>query len=100
MASTEKLFGITALFNNPDAIINAARKVVSEGYQKFDVNTPYPIHGMDTAMGMKGSKLGFVTLFFGLSGTTFILLFMYWSMSINYPVVIGGKPFFGLPAFI
>lgn len=100
MVNSEKLFGITALFNNPDAIINAARKVVSEGYQKFDVNTPYPIHGMDPAMGMKGSKLGFVTLFFGFSGTAFILLFMYWTMSVDYPMVIGGKPFFGLPAFI
>ncbi len=100
MDRTDKLFGITALFDNPDSIINAAKKVVSEGYKKFDVNTPYPLHGMDPAMGLKRSKLGFVTLFFGFSGTAFILLFMYWSMSIDYPMVIGGKPYFALPAFI
>ena len=100
MDRTDKLFGITALFDNPDSIINAAKKVVSEGYKKFDVNTPYPLHGMDPAMGLKRSKLGFVTLFFGFSGTAFILLFMYWTMSVDYPMVIGGKPYFSLPAFI
>lgn len=100
MDRTEKLFGITALFDNPDSIINAAKKVVSEGYKKFDVNTPYPLHGMDFAMGLKRSKMGFVTLVFGFSGTAFILLFMYWAMSVDYPMVIGGKPFFSLPAFI
>ncbi len=100
MDRTEKLFGITALFDNPDSIIKAAKKVVSEGYKKFDVNTPYPLHGMDPAMGLKRSKLGFVTLFFGFSGTAFILLFMYWAMSVDYPMVVGGKPYFALPAFI
>ncbi len=100
MDRTEKLFGITALFDNPDSIINAAKEVVSAGYKKFDVNTPYPLHGMDPAMGLKRSKLGFVTLFFGFSGTAFILLFMYWAMSVDYPMVIGGKPYFALPAFI
>lgn len=100
MDRTGKLFGITALFDTPDSIIKAAKKVVSEGYRKFDVNTPYPVHGMDPAMGLKKSKLGFVTLFFGFSGTAFILLFMYWTMSVDYPLVIGGKPYFALPAFI
>ena len=100
MDRTDKLFGITALFDNPDSIISAAKKVVSEGFKKFDVNTPYPVHGMDPAMGLKRSKLGFVTLFFGFSGTAFILLFMYWTMSVDYPMVVGGKPYFALPAFI
>jgi mono/diheme cytochrome c family protein len=100
MNKTEKLFGITALFDNPDSIIKAAKRVAGDGYKKFDVNTPYPIHGMDPAMGLKKSKLGFVPLVFGLSGTAFILLFMYWTMSVSYPLVIGGKPYFSLPAFI
>jgi mono/diheme cytochrome c family protein len=100
MDRTGKLFGIAALFDNPESIITAAKKVVNKGYKKFDVNTPYPLHGMDSAMGLKRSKLGFVTLFFGFSGTAFILWFMYWTMSVNYPLVIGGKPYFALPAFI
>ncbi|GAB4295356.1 MAG: hypothetical protein Kow0098_17660 [Ignavibacteriaceae bacterium] len=98
--STGKLYSVAAVFDKPDQIINAAETVSSSGYTKFDVNTPYPVHGMDKAMKMKPSKLGFVTLFFGLSGAAIALLFMYWTMSVDYPIVIGGKPFFSLPAFI
>ena len=100
MGRTKELFGITALFDNPDSIIKAAKTVVKEGYKKFDVNTPYPVHGMDKTLGLKNSKVGFFTLFFGLSGTAFILLFMYWTLSLDYPLIIGGKPHFALPAFI
>jgi hypothetical protein len=81
-ARTKKLFGITALFDTPDEIIHAADKV-STIYKDFDVNTPYPIHGMDRAMKLKSSKVGFITLVFGLSGAVFALLFMGWAMSID-----------------
>ena len=100
MNNDKKIFGIAATFKTPDEIINVAKKVSSSGFTEFDVNTPYPIHGMDQAMKIKPSKLGFVTLVMGLSGAAIALLFMYWSMSIDYPLVIGGKPFFALPAFI
>ncbi|GAB6282321.1 MAG: hypothetical protein STSR0008_10660 [Ignavibacterium sp.] len=94
-----KIYGVTGLFNTPDEIIKAAKET-SNIYKKFDVNTPYPVHGMDNAMKLKPSKLGFITLGFGLTGAAVALLFMYWSMSISYPMIIGGKPFFALPAFI
>jgi mono/diheme cytochrome c family protein len=96
----KKIFGATALFNDPNAIIAAARKVASAGFSKWDVNSPYPIHGIDKAMKMKPSKLGIVTLIFGLSGTVLALILMWWTMSVDYPMVIGGKPYFSLPAFI
>ncbi len=100
MNSEKKLFGVTATFNTPDDIIKVAKKVTQAGYKDFDVNTPYPVHGMDYAMKIKPSKLGFVTLVMGLTGATIALLFMYWTMSVDYRIVIGGKPFFALPAFI
>jgi hypothetical protein len=93
------IYGVTALFNTPDEIIHAAEKT-AENYKKYDVHTPYPIHGMPNAMKLNPSKLGYFALAFGLTGTTIALLFMWWSMSWDYPVVIGGKPFFSLPAFI
>ncbi len=95
-----KLHSLTALFNTPDEIIHAAEKISSEGFTKYDVHTPYPVHGMDKAMKLKSSKLGYITLIFGLSGAAFALLLMYWTMSVDYPMIIGGKPFFSLPAFI
>ncbi len=95
-----KLYGVTALYDTPDKIINASKKIKRAGYKKFDINTPYPIHGMDSAMGLKSSWLGYVTIIAGLSGAIFILLFMWWALSVNYPLIIGGKPFFALPAYI
>jgi mono/diheme cytochrome c family protein len=98
--NNKNLYGITALFNTPDEIIHAAKEVSKAGYKNFDVNTPYPVHGMDRSMGLKSSLIGFVTTFLGFSGTAFILLTMFWTMSIDYPMVIGGKPYFAFPAFI
>jgi hypothetical protein len=100
MHKDKSLHSVAALFDTPNEIIHAAQETVKAGYKNFDVHTPYPMHGMDSAMSLKPSKLGFVTLFFGVSGAAFILLFIFWTMSIDYPMVIGGKPFFSLPAFI
>ena len=96
----KNIFAVTALFNDPNAIIAAAKKVASSGFTKWDVNSPYPIHGIDKAMKMKPSKLGIVTLIFGLSGAVLALILMWWTMSVDYPMIIGGKPYFALPAFI
>jgi len=94
------LYGYTGIFNTPDAIISAANEASAKGYRKFDVNTPYPVHGMNKAMKLPPSKLGYAALVFGLSGTLSALLLMYWISAIDYPIVIGGKPFFALPAFV
>jgi len=99
MEKSDKIFGVAGLFDSPDEIITASQKVVGQGYKDFDTNTPYPVHGIEKAMKLKPSKLGFVTLTFGFSGTIIILFFMWWTMAYNYPMVVGGKPFFALPAF-
>jgi mono/diheme cytochrome c family protein len=96
----KKLFGIAALFDSPDSIIKAAKKIKEAGYKNYDINTPYPIHGMDDVVAAKPSRLGYVTLFIGFSAAAFILSFMWWTLAINYPLIVGGKPFFPLPAFI
>ena len=100
MSNERKTYGVAALFTKPDDIIKVASKVADEGYSKWDVNTPYPLHGMDNAMKLNPSKIGFITLFFGLSGTAIALMLVYFTNSIDYPLVIGGKPFFALPAYI
>lgn len=99
MDRSNKIFGIAGLFDNPNDISSAAEKVTEEGYTEFDVNSSYPIHGIEKKMNLKHSLLGFVTVFFGFSGTAFILSFMWWAMAYDYPMVVGGKPFFSLPAF-
>ncbi len=94
------VYGVTGILNTPDEIMAAAKKITTSGYTRFDINTPYPIHGMPQAMKLKSSPLGYFALALGLSGAVLALLFMTWTMTINYPLIIGGKPFFSLPAFI
>jgi len=97
---TGKLFGLASLYNTPDEIINAALVVAGKGYEKFDVYTPYPMHGMDDAMGMSRPKIGYVSFIFGFSGMFLALLMMIWMSGIDYQNIIGGKPFFSLPPSI
>src|SRR5664279_1710189 len=87
------------MIRRPPRSTLSSSSAASDVYKR-QVNTPYPVHGMDKAMGLKHSTLGYVTFFFGLSAASFILLLMWWTLSINYPMIIGGKPFFALPAFI
>jgi cytochrome c5 len=97
---SRKLFAITALFDTPNDIIAATEKVRDRKYVNWDVNTPYPVHGMDDAMGLKPSKLAWVTLVMHLFGGCFAMGFMYIIMEHVYPLNIGGKPYFSLPAFV
>ncbi len=94
------LYGYTGLFDTPDEIIEAAEKTAAEGFQKYDVHTPYPVHGMDTAMKLKPSKLPYIALVVGLSALFGMFIFMYWMTTIDYPVIVGGKPFFSFPAWV
>jgi mono/diheme cytochrome c family protein len=95
-----ELYAATALFDSPDKIINAANTAANAGYKKFDVLTPYPVHGMDQAMKMKETKVGWVALAAGLFGTTFAFLIMMWMVGFDYRNIIGGKPFFNVPPSI
>lgn len=97
---SKKLYGLAALYNTPDEITRAAADVAGRGYEKFDVYTPYPLHGMDDAMGLKSSKVGYVSFMLGLTGMCLALLMIWWMSSVNYPNIIGGKPFFSLPPAI
>ncbi len=96
----KKLYSYSALFSTPDEIIHAAKVVEEKGYKKYDVHTPYPIHGMDAAMKIGPSKMAYVALVFGLLGTLGSLFMMWWMGSIDYPVIVGGKPFFSFPAYV
>lgn len=97
---TDKLFAIGGLYDNADELMAATKKVVDRGYKKFDVNTPFPVHGLDRKMKLKPSPMGYFALVFGLSGAVIALAMMTFMMVIDYPINVGGKPDFSLPAFI
>jgi mono/diheme cytochrome c family protein len=95
-----RLYGITALFDRPEKLLRAADAAVKEGYKDYDAYSPYPIHGLDTAMKLKRSMIGTVTLVMGLTGASLLLLFAWWTNSVDYPLVIGGKPLFSWPSYV
>jgi mono/diheme cytochrome c family protein len=100
MENNKILHSVSAIFNTPDEIINAAKSIAKAGYKKFDIHTPYPVHGMDNAMQLKRSPLGYFAFALGATGAMLALLLMWGTMVMSYPNNIGGKPLFPLPAFI
>lgn len=94
MAETAKSYGLIAEFETPADTMHAAERVRDAGYQKWDVFTPFPIHGMDKAMGMKNSKVGWFSFLGGATGYTTGMLMIWFMNAIDYPLVVGGKPMF------
>ena len=98
--TNNKLYGVLAEFRNPKELMDAARIVNQNGYRNFDTFSPYPIHGMDRAMSLKKSKLGWIVLSHGLLGFTGALAMIYWMMVVDYPLNISGKTLMNVPAWI
>ena len=94
---SEQNYGMSAEFDSATAILSAAEKVRDAGYKRWDVFSPFPIHGLDKVMGLGNSKVGWFSFLFG--GGTFIgVLLMIWYMNdFDYPIIIGGKPMFSPP---
>lgn len=92
--------GMAAIFKSEADILKAAKQVSSSGYKKFDVISPYPIHGMEEACNIKRSWIPWVTFFAGLTGLASGLALTWWTSAVDWPLNVGGKPFFSLPAFI
>lgn len=91
---------IVGVFDDEHKVLEATRKIHENGVNIIDVYSPYPIHGIDDAMGIRRSRLPVVTFVMGLIGFLFAILFQTWVFTSAWPINIGGKPFFSLPAFI
>ena len=87
-------------FEDEHDLVNAARECRKRGIPVLDVVSPFPIHGIDEVLGIRPSRLGWVTMVGGALGLLLGLGFQYWSSATDWPLNIGGKPFDSLPAFI
>lgn len=95
-----RTYGILAEFTSASAIYQACEMVRDRGFKHWDAHTPFPVHGLDKAMGLAPSKLPWIVLVMALTGTTCGMGLQWWINVIEYPQVISGKPFFSWPAFI
>ena len=91
-ATTGKLYGIAAELPSAAALFNAAEKTRDAGFKRWDVYSPFPIHGMDDAMGLGKSAVSYIVLCSGLTGTATALLLELGSALYLYPLIVQGKP--------
>ena len=93
-SSTGKAYGIMAEFVTAASVMHAAEKVREAGFRNWDVFTPFPVHGMDRAMGLRNSKVGWFAFIGGATGYTTGMLMIWFMNAFDYPIIIGGKPMF------
>jgi len=83
---------LLAEFHSTGEVLHAAEKVRDAGYERWDAHTPFPVHGMDRAMGLRDSRLGWIVIVFALTGLTGAFAMMHWMNGVDYPIVVGDKP--------
>jgi hypothetical protein len=94
MAQITQSFGILAEFLTPADAMHAAEVVRDAGFRRWDVFSPYPVHGMDKAMGLKDSKVGWFSFIGGVTGYTTGMIMIWWMNGLDYRIPVGGKPMF------
>jgi hypothetical protein len=94
------LFGALAEFQTPAELYHACEGVRDAGYTRWDAHAPFPVHGLERAMGLKASRLPWVVLVMALGGAAAGMGLQGWVSTMAYPLVISGKPFFSWPAFV
>lgn len=91
---------VVGCFEEEGVLFDAVKKVRKSGYKLHDVYTPFPIHGLDKAMGLRDTSIHTAGFIYGIFGTTTALSCITWVFTKDWPLNIGGKPHFALPAWI
>jgi hypothetical protein len=96
----KNIYGIMAEFDTPTQLVDAARQVRAAGYTKTDAFSPFPLHEIDEALGIRRSILPFLIFGGGIAGLLTGLGLQWFVHVFEYPIIVGGRPFFSLPSFI
>ena len=92
--------GLLAEFPNPGALYDAVKDLRERGYTRLDTFSPFPIHGMDRAMGLPYSKLGYLVFIGGLTGAFLGWALQYWTSEVDYAINISNKPLYAFEASV
>lgn len=95
-----KQYGLLAQYADVPTLYHACEQVRDAGYSSWDAHTPFPVHGIEKAMGLPPSRLPWIVLVMALTGASAALGMQWWVHSVAYPLVISGKPFFSWQAFV
>ena len=99
MEKQKKAVAVLAEFKDPADLLHAAEKVNEAGYKAYDCHSPFPIHGMDDAMGEKRSPLGWIVGTVAFIAFLGMMAFQGWTSAIDYPLILSGKPLFSYQTF-
>lgn len=91
---------VVGVFDDEDVLLNAVHAVRGTGVKIHEVYSPFPVHGLDEALGYKRSRLPIAAFLFGMTGTSLALIMQIWMLGYDWPMIIGGKNFASLPPFI
>jgi hypothetical protein len=91
---------LVGIFDDEDVVLSAVKKVKNEGVKIHEVYSPFPIHGLDKAIGHPRTRIPVAAFIFGATGTCCALFLTIWTMGIDWPMIIGGKDFIAFPDFI
>jgi Protein of unknown function (DUF3341) len=100
MKPRPQLFGVMAEFETADALMAACRRARQAGYRDMDAYTPYAMEGLAEELGERKTRVPLVVLIGGLVGAGAGFLMQYWSMAVDYPLNVGGRPLNSWPVFI
>src|SRR5262245_24820531 len=96
----ERAFAVLGLFRTPDDLMEAIGDLRGKELGKLEAYTPYPIHGIEKALGLRKSPVPGMVLVMGILGASFALLMEWWMLAVDYPIVTGGKALFSWQAFV
>jgi hypothetical protein len=91
---------IVGIFDNEEILLDGIKNVRDNGVKIHEVYSPFPVHGIDDALGYKRTRLPIAAFLFGLTGTSLALFTQIWMLGYDWPMIIGGKNFASLPPFI
>lgn len=98
MMNLEK--GLLAIFDSPEKLLEAVKKLRAAQFKGLETFTPFPVHGMEHALGLKRSWIPWVTFVMAMVGMSVGFGFQSWTLAVDWPLNVGGKPFFAWPAYI
>jgi len=91
---------ILGVYSDEDVLLKAVKGIRKTGVKIQEVFSPFPVHGLDDALGYRRSRLTIVAFLFGLIGTTLALTMQFWMLGVDWPMIIGGKNHASLPTFV
>jgi hypothetical protein len=91
---------VLAQFGSSDSLLEGTRRMREKGHKKIDTHTPYPIHGLEEALGLGRPKIPFIVLMGAIAGVCAAYSMMYFMNVVDFPINVGNRPPHSVPAFI